>query len=324
MRHRRACTESQVYSSGLLSGDIPSDLAKKIIEKELELEKNTIATVIHELNTLYSKAIEYFEQQNDPKYLDFQERLQKMLIKPNVLAALQQQNSNKSLESPVNSKPVLDSAAEKMRQRKEEADVTRKELSGMFSKTLQSSNPGKTLDMIIDRQSDHSKETANKALIDFKSQDSALERRLEQRKKRQISQSMNFSKHEVDDLSFIFNPELTESYEENSYSTKSSLFTSEDHSLYPKCNYEGYETRLEAVMENVFSERAFKIAEVTYKYESQINEFEGMGEMMGILMNQMRENMQEEIKNIIDEYDKKKNDDIQKIKEEFLNISCSS
>ena len=86
---------------------ISSDLAMRIIEKELDLERSWDIKVIHELMALYSKMIEYYEQNNNPKYYDFQDRMHKMLIKPQVIAALQKANcpsSEDKAKSPT--KPV--------------------------------------------------------------------------------------------------------------------------------------------------------------------------------------------------------------------------
>ena len=88
MNHKRTYSNSSENQSF----EISSDLAQQIIDKELELEKLPSSKVVHELNTLYSKAVEYYEQQDNPKYLDFQEKMQKMLVRPKVLAILQKEN----------------------------------------------------------------------------------------------------------------------------------------------------------------------------------------------------------------------------------------
>ena len=51
------------------------------------------------------------------------------------------------------------------------------------------------------------------------------------------------------------------------------------------------------------------------KYLTQINEISGMGEVMDMLVKQMRINMEEEISLIVQEFDSKRKEEISKLKE---------
>ena len=72
------------------------DIAAKMIEKELELEKRIDPVIIHELITLYSGAVEHYSLKNDSKCIDYQIRMQNMLKRPEVLRSLKIENSLKN------------------------------------------------------------------------------------------------------------------------------------------------------------------------------------------------------------------------------------
>ena len=166
----------------------------------------------------------------------------------------------------------------------------------------------RSLRIIIDRQSSTTKDTASRAVADFKSQDSALERRLASRKKVQLSRSMTFSSFSQADLSRDFGCDLSDVDEENDRSTKDSCFVIEES----EAEYcEKYEQMLEEIMEKNFGERALKVAEIKHSYETQISEISGMGDMMKVLVLQMRTNMQEEIDVVLHEYDEKRKHEIE-------------
>jgi hypothetical protein len=379
---------------------ISSDLAMRIIEKELDLERSWDIKVIHELMSLYSKMIEYYEQNNNPKYYDFQDRMHKMLIKPQVIAALQKVNcpspektrspkqdevkiqlhqhlredesakeekiiitrersqttetylnsgleSVEKTESPekiekiekIEKKGTLDipqvfekfeniekvnekenSQKNKLNKschlsvRKEQAELTRKILSKELTRTLKRSKTNRNAGIIIERQSSISKETAQKATADFKSQETALERRLASRKMAQLTKSMTFSSYNSSDISRVFACDLSDLDEGNDTSTKSSFFTMDAQNSE---NFETFEKRLEEIMEKNFSDRAMKIAEIKYKYESQMNDISGMGDLQDMLVLQMKKNMQEEIQSIVQEFDIKRKEEVQRLKEEL-------
>jgi len=314
------------------------DLAMKIIEKEIELEKNWDVVVIHELMTLYSKIIELYEQQNNPKYSDFQDRMHKMLMKPEVISALQKVNCTKGskTERPMRSQPVPPRASNPISQdsgSKPKLSIDRillnqsKTVNSITSRRAQTDathkltikdltdNPDKPavvrkVNCIIERQSSTSRDTANRAVADFKSQESGLERRKASRKLSQMARSMTmntstsscFSKAQFDTSLVI---------EENNASTKTSIFV-EDH---PVVDSQMYEKKLEEIMEKNYTERAMRIAEIRVKYENQMSEMGGNGDIMDLVVRQMKVNMQEEISKISAGFDLRRKEEIKALKE---------
>lgn len=197
-------------------------------------------------------------------------------------------------------------------------EYVRRHNSGFFKSQLgenslykqNSSTSGKALNIIIDRHAKTNKTTATRAAADFKSQDSALERRLATRQKVKLTQSMSFSSCNSSEMKEAFKCDLSAVFEEEDFSTKSSCFIIEEQAD----ETEKYEKMLEIIMEQNFSQRAAKIAEIKVKYEMQINEIAGMGDSMKILVDQMKSNMEDEIYSVIQEYDNKRKAEIAAVK----------
>ena len=367
---------------------IPTNLAMRIIEKELELEKSWEFKVIHELISLYTKMIEHYEQNNNPKYYDFQDRMHKMLIKPQVIAALQKVNCPKTdekhklpnhsesnqktsdlktdlkvkIEEKIGEKvEKFGEMAEKIEEkvenfeekieiveqkavhidknvlkpeecceekenkseekeaknfslvkRKEQAELTRKVLAIELTRTLKRSKTNRNVNIIIERQNTTSKDTSHRALADFKSQDSVLERRLASRKLFQLTRSMTLNSYNSPDQ--VFPCDLSYLDEENTSSTKSSFFTIDEQSE----GLENFEKKLEEIMEKNFSERSMQIAETKFRYENQMKDIIGMGDLQDMLIKQMRVNMQEEIDSITQEFNNKRKEEVQRLKFELV------
>jgi hypothetical protein len=65
-----------------------AEFSLKLLEKELELEKNCAKPIIEDLITLYSEAIEHYNEISDIKFYDYQDRLHNMLMRPEVVAVM--------------------------------------------------------------------------------------------------------------------------------------------------------------------------------------------------------------------------------------------
>lgn len=326
-----------------------TDLAMKVLEKEIELEKTWDPKLIHELMNLYSKIIEQYEQNNNPKYLDFQDRMHRMLVKPQVISALQRINCSRSSNNHVvanpkethskdenkkidlnedtvkslvktESKPKLSidkillnptRSSNALSVRKAQADLTRKSLAEKFTQNLTKSKSMRKVNCIIERQSSTSRETAHKAVADFKSQESGLERRKASRKLSVMARSMTMNTSSTNDFSRISKCDLSSINDENCSSPKAINFF-EDHSGE---NFDNFEKKLEKIMETNYTERALKIAEIKIKYENQMEEISGTGDIMDMVVKQMKVNMQEEISRVTAEFDARRKEEIRKLRE---------
>ena len=81
-----------------MSSCTSNDLALKILEKELELESNYSLPTLNSLVESYRLAIEHFEEVKSSKLYDYQERLQKILMRPQVLQLMQEDYSKHRCE----------------------------------------------------------------------------------------------------------------------------------------------------------------------------------------------------------------------------------
>ena len=125
---------------------------------------------------------------------------------------------------------------------------------------------------------------------------------------------MSFSACNLNDSAEVFKCDISEVLEFNEASTKTSCFIVEEQ--LDEC--ERFEKMLEEILEKNYCERAKKIAEIKVKYEGQITEMSGMGDFMKTVVEQMRKSMQEEINDVVMEYDNKKKDDIAALKSSYV------
>ena len=274
--------------------ELSPELATQIIEKEIEMDKTVTLALIQELTSLYTEAVEHYESQENPKYLDFQEKIQKMLVRPQVLAV-------------INPKPSGVSPRKSLSPCKRPFEEHRKHMSMQLSSNLQASN----LMNVINSQSTKTKETSENLRNVIKSQEKDLESKLMARrnKKELRSQSESLNANQV------FNCDVSYVEQESNSSTKSSLIISQDI----KESHEKYEKRLEEIMEKNFNELALRVMEVRERYEKEIEDIcscEGFGEM---IVKEMRKNMENDIEELKGIFEAKRKKEILAVREEINN-----
>mmetsp|Transcript_7354 Transcript_7354/g.7205 ORF Transcript_7354/g.7205 Transcript_7354/m.7205 type:complete len:350 (+) Transcript_7354:148-1197(+) len=348
---------------------------------------------------MYTEMIEYYEYHKDPKYLDFQDRMHKMLVKPQVINSMREDNKTKNalkldkssssqntegkarrledfedLESPksvstetstINSEAELKQEERKIQdldelsedqlqrsrsrhhtvsttpskiptqnlndiqKRKQDSAKMKEALSAELSKTISdvSYKATKFFDRIIGLVQANTKETAAKAVSDFRSQDSDLSRRLSSRKQVTMNKSVisiefmppaeNVS---VSDIHFS---DTEETFEQCSFLStalnKSRINEQEENSRINDFRMVEYlENKLEELMEKNFSEKVAKMSEVRLRYESQMKELEGQGGLAQMIVGQMKVDMENEIKAIAEEFDNKRKQDVRALKQSFI------
>jgi hypothetical protein len=67
---------------------LPHDFAAKLLEAELELDNNCSLIALETLMSLYQEAVEFYERNDDLRYLDIQHRIHLAIMKPQVMAML--------------------------------------------------------------------------------------------------------------------------------------------------------------------------------------------------------------------------------------------
>lgn len=71
---------------------LPKNFAELVLNLELLLESgNFTIDTVNELMQLYSQAVEYYSGMNDVRYIHFTERIQNMLIRPEILKLMKEE-----------------------------------------------------------------------------------------------------------------------------------------------------------------------------------------------------------------------------------------
>ena len=74
------------------SPSLPTNFYARVCMKEVQLQTECSFQVITELVGLYQQAVEYFEAKGDPRQAEFQGRLERMLVQPEVVEQLEESN----------------------------------------------------------------------------------------------------------------------------------------------------------------------------------------------------------------------------------------
>ncbi|CAG9321243.1 unnamed protein product [Blepharisma stoltei] len=308
-----------------LQSSLPSDFAFEIIDKEIQLEKSWDHSTIHELIGLYSKAIEYYELQHDPRFYDYQQKIHKLLVKPQVLQTLQRETESKQ-----QGKYALahTTDCEEMTSKRAATDFNRKKLANRLNRRLAPTvkRDNRTLKKILNRQIKLTQSTSTKALSDLKSQNNDLEVRLASRKSKHNILNLSYRKYSND-----LNTSLKTDSPANLSTTESIdryIRTEPDEQDNEDTDYSGFfnspscsndlERRLEEIMEKYLAEKVNKISDITVNYKLQMKELEDQGGIMKQVLEQMKINMQEEINKVTQELDAKKSKEIEALKREFF------
>ena len=64
---------------------LPDDFFEQILACEIQLKKGFSMVTLRKLINLYSKAVEYYESINDPRYLRYSKSLQLLLMQPQIV-----------------------------------------------------------------------------------------------------------------------------------------------------------------------------------------------------------------------------------------------
>ena len=70
---------------------LPDDFFEQILACEIQLKKGFSMSTLRKLINLYSKAVEYFESINDPRYMRYSKSLQVLLLQPQIVKQINMQ-----------------------------------------------------------------------------------------------------------------------------------------------------------------------------------------------------------------------------------------
>lgn len=303
-----------------MKSNLPSDFAMKLLDKEIELESNASMLTLNELVDLYRQAIEYYEEIKSQKFWDMQDRLQKILMRPEILKIMRDESNKHKPTSKSRSRAatqVVSTSLEKKQQFEQNKKVFNTQLQD--SGLVQVQNVDKQVTKLVENQESSNKEALTKSVNNLKKQDLSLEDRLKMRKIKNlnISTDSGFGK----DFQTASSPN-------NGNSTSSSFFfefqddkSNEEKSVNSSfMKSDELESLIERIMEENFIEKTEKVTEIKVKYETQINEYVGQGSVYDEIVKQLKAKMSEEIKEVVDSLDNKRKAAISKAKMDYIEI----
>ena len=70
---------------------LPDDFFEQILACEIQLKKGLSMSTLLKLINLYSRAVEYYESINDPRYMRYSKSLQVLLLQPQIVKQINMQ-----------------------------------------------------------------------------------------------------------------------------------------------------------------------------------------------------------------------------------------
>ena len=235
--------------------ELPSDFPMQLLAAEFALENDASSESVDTLVNLYQQAIEYYEHQGDSRFLDFQARMHRMFLRPDIHQGLSRlaQPPSPSLPPP---SPVHTSSP---------ASV---ELSAVAPM-----KQGRKTEFLLEAQKKNTTLACRNVKKDVADQNSTLRRRLARRREGRVS--VDFDKVGRGDES----PLCQSARSIHGRTPSLQVYTESDVSGgMPKYSgpdpMEEMAIRLEEAIEKIYEERTTTETEIRLNYEKQIAEME--------------------------------------------------
>lgn len=283
-------------------------LAQMIIEKEIDLDKKADLNTLQGLVGFYKQIIEYYEEVENPKFLDYQERLQKIFLKPLVLKLMQddhqrQRDAKKGQVLMRRHTESYSHSREKSLHKAHTLNAVRHRLG--FDETPSQ----KVVNRIMENQHKRTEQVTTKAVSDLQSQETCLKERLANRRQKCLNTST--------DSSFFSSSFSQYSFRKSSTNTSFCLEFESDKSAGASALTSLHE-RVEKIIEDSFSEKTDVISSIKIKYHSQIAELDAEGEICREVVEVLKKNMALEIEETSQRLDNKRRELIRKVKLELI------
>lgn len=230
-------------------------VAIQMIELEMQLEQNCTYDTVMRLCKLYSQAIEFFDDKEDPKCFDIQNKLHKMLQRPEIIQIL-------SNPSP----PILSQDPLSPENKKSDYETRKKGLSQQLSKKLEEErkNTLNGSDLII-KENNKAQEVTDRIVISLNKQESELVTRRDSRRN-----SMR-----------------------KRYASVTSEIETNDSSI--REFRSNLQEEVEEFLENHFASQSHAISDINARYETEINRLDGQGGVFAMVVEQLKRNKVDEV-----------------------------
>lgn len=285
----RARSSSTIASSKRSSGKppkLPDNFARKLIEREIELDHSPTFAMLNEVINLYRSSIEYYEHTKNPIYIDLQDRMHRLFVRPSILKLLQSEN----------------------RKLEESQELTLNPPQNQNFLTVPNQDKNRT-NWIIDRHEAKNSTNTQKARQDVHVQEFTLKRRLNHRKLHSANSSVDWS---YSDTSFTpLNLSFDTMSEHDVIDSKNPQGSEENPSA-------GFKKHLVNRLEKLHSERARLVSDIKVKYHLEITSITGEVETMGTAKSTLEEKMNMEIESVIENFQQAKGEMIDSLRQQFL------
>lgn len=283
-------------------------LAQMIMEKEFELEKNPDLNILQGLIGIYKQIIEYYEEVENPKHLDYQERLQKIFLRPSVLK-LMQEDHQKQRFSKKNS-GLFRRHTESFSHAHEKNTHKAHTLSAVRQRLGPDSPPNqKVVTRIMENQHKRTEQVTTKAVSDLQSQETSLRERLANRRQKGLNTSTDSS---------FFSSSFSLYSSRKSFTNDSFCLEFESDKSAGASALSSLHERIEKIIEDSYTEKTEKISSIKIKYQSQIAELDAEGDICREVVEALKQNMALEIEEISRRLDDKRKEMIREVKLELI------
>ena len=153
---------------------LPENFFEKVLDLELKIKRDFKMNLLQELINYYSMAIEYYESKEDPKFKDYENRLNSLLCQPDILMKMNDFSKvgvNKEFLTP----------SKKFR---EKTNIAKKVMISTNTNNNKIVNEGKVQNIIKDINNNEN--IGNLVGNDMNAQKETFQKRLEDRKQKKL------------------------------------------------------------------------------------------------------------------------------------------
>jgi actin-related protein len=306
---------------------LPPDFASRLLDAELELENNCTLAVLQGLLDLYQEAVEFYELKDDLRYLDFQQRIHAVLVKPDIQALLKAPQATPRQEQ---------TKTEQLMDKKAKLDKFKRSKTLVMITSNKQAPKGQEHEIVAEKAvavvTVKSSETVVKTKEGVKQQQTLLEQR--RRARRTKHESIDWTSQTpvfLQSADFEISPEKT-SKPSIGASHKRTSSTSLNVEFIKAADFESdksgghtrlsvaineLETKLEEIMERSYSAKSTRLGEIKQKYEAEMRKVSadaGDFTLRDMLIAQMKKLMDDELKTASGEFDARRKEEIRSLK----------
>ena len=255
--------------------------AMQMINLEISLEQNCNLSLIHQLTALYTQAIEFFDDKDDPKCYDIQQRLHKMLTRADVISVL---------NSP--SRPPEQQHCNSFEQKRSTYEDSKRHMAVELNQALapKMSHSSSSSELLADH-THKIQGLVTEISSDFSAQEKSLESRLTQRRVSMLNRS-----HSIGIMGNVGEFDVSGGCDREAMMQK----------------------EIEEFLENNFAMQATAVAEINVKYETEIHQIDGHGGVMAMVVEEMRKNKEAEVGVVKSYYERIRREEVMKNKKKYL------